>query len=247
MLDEMKAIQDGLPITTAARVHGVPRTSLHNRIKGRVIHRVKPGPKQYLSAEEEAELAIEAASVGCGQTRKQIMTIAENVAKDKGILRKDRISEGWYEKFMERQTNLSICQGDPAANEMAVTSQAITHYFDLLEKKLKDNNLLNKPAQIYNVGETGMAHEHCGSWNKAQTTVVACVNAIGQELSSLSIHGDVVDDNPSCDISDVEACSDEYLENEELFNRRYEEGYNIYSEPYAKWLLKNHPRETPTD
>ena len=51
------------------------------------------------------------------------------------------------------------------------------------------------------------------------------------ELSPLSIHGDVVDDdvvddddNPSCDISDVEACSDdlEYLENEELFNRRYE-------------------------
>ena len=62
-----------------------------------------------------------------------------------------------------------------------------------------------------------------------------------------SIHGDVIDDNCSCDISDVEACSDEYLENEELFNRRYEEGYNIYSEPYAKWLLKNHPKETPTD
>ena len=35
-----------------------------------------------------------------------------------------------------------------------------------------------------------------------------------------SIHGDVVDDdNCSCDISDMEACSDEYLENEELFNR----------------------------
>ena len=69
------------------------------------------------------------------------------------------------------------------------------------------------------------------------------------ELSTLSIHGDVVDDddNPSCDFSDVEACTDDYLENEELFNRRYEEGYNIYSEPYAKWLLKNHPRETPTD
>ena len=38
MLDAMKAVQDGLPITTAAQVHGVPRTSLHNRIKGKVIH-----------------------------------------------------------------------------------------------------------------------------------------------------------------------------------------------------------------
>ena len=32
---------------------------------------------------------------------------------------------------------------------------------NLLEKTLKDNNLLNKPAQIYNVDETGMAYEHC--------------------------------------------------------------------------------------
>ena len=107
ILDAMKAVQDGSPITTAARVHGVPKTSLHDRIKGRVVHGVKPGPKQYLSAEEETELAefaIEAASVGCGQTRKQIMTIAENVAKDKGILQKDRISAGWYDKFMKRHT-----------------------------------------------------------------------------------------------------------------------------------------------
>ena len=183
MLDAMKAVQDGSPITTAARVHGVPKTSLFNRVKGRVIHGVKPGPKQYLSTEEETELAefaIEAAFVGCGQTRKQIMTIAENVAKDKGTLRKDRISQGWYEKFMERQTYLSICQGGPAANEMAVTSQVITQYFNSLEKTLKDNNLLNKPAQIYNVDETKMAYEHGGSQNKDQTTVVACVNAIGQ-------------------------------------------------------------------
>ena len=105
MLDAMKAILDGSPISTAARLHGVPKTSLHNRIKGKVVHGVKPGPKQYLSAEEETELAefaIEAASVGCGQTRKQIMTIAENVAKDKDYSR--------YEKFMKRQTYLSLCK-----------------------------------------------------------------------------------------------------------------------------------------
>ena len=102
-----------------------------------------------LSAEEETELAefaIEAASVGCGQTRKPIMTIAENVAKNKGILQKDRISTGWYDKFMKRQTYLSLCKGDPAANDRmdVVTSQVIKHY---LEKILKDNNLLTSNLQ----------------------------------------------------------------------------------------------------
>ena len=69
----MKAVQD----ETAARVHNVPKISLHNRIKGKVIYGVKPGPKQYLNAEEETELAkFEASSVGCRQTQKQIITSA---------------------------------------------------------------------------------------------------------------------------------------------------------------------------
>ena len=54
--------------------------------------------KQYLSTEEEtqlAEFAIESASIGCGQTRQIILTIAERVAKEKGILWKDRITQGW--------------------------------------------------------------------------------------------------------------------------------------------------------
>ena len=185
----MKAVQDELPITTVARVHGVPKTFLHNRIKGRVHHGVKPGPKPYLSMQEETELAkfaIETASVGCGQTRKQITTIAENAAKDKGILQKGRISQGWYEKFMKRQTYLSLYKGDPAANDRmdGVTSQAIKNYFDLLEKTLNDNNLLNQPAQIYDVDETGMACEHkkAKSRNNAQTMVVACINAIGHPM-----------------------------------------------------------------
>jgi len=50
------------------RVHGVLQTSLNNRIKGKIIYGVKPEPKQYLSVEEETELAIEAASVRCGET-----------------------------------------------------------------------------------------------------------------------------------------------------------------------------------
>ena len=49
MLDAIKAVKDGSPIAKAARVHGVPKTSLHNLMNGKVLHGVKPGPKQYLS------------------------------------------------------------------------------------------------------------------------------------------------------------------------------------------------------
>ena len=96
---------------------------------------------------------------------------------------KDGMKNLWKDK-----PYLSICQGDPAANEMAVTSQVITQYFNSLEKTLKDNNLLNKPAQIYNVDETKMAYKHGGSQKKDQTMVVACVNAIGQAIPPYVIY-----------------------------------------------------------
>ena len=33
---------------------------------------------------------------------------------------------------------------------------------------------------------------------------------------------------------------------EELFKKRYEEGYNIYDDPnYVSWLTKNHPETVP--
>ena len=56
-------------------------------------------------------------------------------------------------KIYEKTGLPFIAQGDPAANDRmdAVTSQAIKHYFDLLEKTLRDNNLLYSPAQIHNV------------------------------------------------------------------------------------------------
>ena len=89
------------------------------------------------------EFAIEAASVGCGQTRKQIMTIAENIAKDKGILQKDRISTGWYDRdrptFHFAKDILLQMIGWMRLHHRQLN-------INLLEKALKDNNLLNKPA-----------------------------------------------------------------------------------------------------
>ena len=71
-------------------------------------------------------------------------------------------------------------------------SQAIEHYFDLLEKTLKDNGLLNKPAMLMKLGWLNTA---CASnvklrtsANKAQTMVVACVNAIGQAIPPYVIY-----------------------------------------------------------
>ena len=119
MLLAMEAVNNGTPVQYAARLHGVPRSTLRDRMSGRVEHGRKPGPSPYLSNAEEKELAAfvtDVAKAGYGKSRHEIKRIAEDCAMDKGVLKKRKISDGWYRRFMERRPELSLRRGDATAN-----------------------------------------------------------------------------------------------------------------------------------
>ena len=88
---------------------------------------------------------MEASQAGYGKTRKQVKSIVENVAGEKGVLRASRTSDGWWPMFLERQPNLSLRRGDPTAH---VRMNAVNQYYTLLEDILTEHNLLDNPAQI---------------------------------------------------------------------------------------------------
>ena len=94
MISAMKAVQTGIMgVNEAAIKHGVPKTTLKDRISNRVTHGTKPGPKQYLNNEEEKELTEflkDSAAIGYGKTRVEVMNIAECAAKKKVQLGKKR-------------------------------------------------------------------------------------------------------------------------------------------------------------
>ena len=85
----------------------------------------------------------------------------------------------------------------------AVNEVTMKQYFDLLEDTLTRNDLLNHPARIYNVDETGMPLDpkspniltkkgvkkvrNRTSGRKGQITVVACGNAAGQVIPPMVI------------------------------------------------------------
>ena len=92
MTDALESVTSGqaISINRAAADHGVPPSTLKNRLSGRVIHGTKPGPRPYLDTKEEKELEtylLYASKVGYGKTRRQVKAIAENVAVDKKVLR----------------------------------------------------------------------------------------------------------------------------------------------------------------
>ena len=113
MLAAINAVVEGnISINKAAMEYGVPRTTLQD---GRILHGTKPGPKPYLDKTEEKELVEffpTTAEVCYGKNRKQIMNIVESTAREKGLLRKCRISDGWFRCFIERQPQLSLHKGN---------------------------------------------------------------------------------------------------------------------------------------
>jgi len=82
MLDTMEDVAANfLNANAATKKHGVPPSTLKDRLSRRVIHGSKPRPKQYLSAAEEEELAgclINAANIGYGKTQGEVLTIVES-------------------------------------------------------------------------------------------------------------------------------------------------------------------------
>ena len=203
MIRAMDAVTQGSSVKRAAEQHGVPRTTLRDRISGHVQHGKKPGPEPYLNKEEEEDLANfieEVAEVGFGKTRKQIKAMVEQTAREKQLLRK-QISDGWFRRFLERQPHLCLRRGDRTAAvrmEAMQKKDALDKYFILLKSILDDHDLGGKPGQIYNMDETGIPLDHrsprvlakkgskkvryCSTGNKSQVTVVGCINAVGQAL-----------------------------------------------------------------
>ena len=126
MIGAMKAVAEGTSITGAAREHGVPRTTLQDRVLGKVTHGTKPGPKRYLNEVEEKKLLeflVETAVLGYGRSRGEIVAIVEGKYYNK-------ISHGWFDCFMKRLPYLSLRKGDATGHDRmdAITPAAIKHY-----------------------------------------------------------------------------------------------------------------------
>ena len=199
------AIQSGsaVSINSAARNHGIPPTTLKDRLSGRVTDGTKPGRLPYLNDQEETDMEsylIQATHVGYGKTRRQIKAIVESVAVDKGVLRSSHISDGWWKRFLQRHPKLSLRYGDATGHVRmnAMNRENLTNYFALLKECMEENDLMDHPERIYNMDESGIPLDprppkivalkgqkkvryRC-SGNKSQIIVLGCCNGTGQSM-----------------------------------------------------------------
>ena len=206
MVKAITLVEQGTSIRCAAEKCGVPRSTLHDRVTGKIQQGTKPGPDPYLTMEEEEELAsflVKCARIGYPHTRKQVLSLVQQILEHKGMT--VSVTSGWWERFSSRR-NLTLRTAVPLTyvRAMATDEDTLNRYYDLLEETLKANDLLDKPACIYNCDETGLPlspkspkvvsevgakDPSCITGNtKSQITVLACANATGHAVPPFVVY-----------------------------------------------------------
>ena len=200
MIAAVQEVENGMSTLAAARKHGVPRSTLHDRVTGRVKHGVNPGPAPYLSANEEKQLfdfLLLTRKIGYHKTRVKVARIVENIAQDKKVLRTDRLSNTWISTILKRHPEVTVTNKDASTN-LRINEETMKNYFEELKKIMNEHNLNAAPMQIYTADETVLSKEQQSSKVKAraeqqkasygtslsnfQVTVIGCVNALGHAI-----------------------------------------------------------------
>ena len=203
----MAVEKDGVPIRRAAERYNVPKSTLHDRISGRVQFGSTSGPESYLNEEEERELVqfIEACTdIGFSRTKSQIIELVQRVMMHK---KKDvNVSLGWWTSFRRRHPHIVLRSPESVSHVRAIGTrrEILQRYFDLLEETFTEYDLYDKPTAIFNMDETGMplnpvppkvlsrkgTHHpvtRVSADDKSRLTVVSCCNAAGYTIPPMVI------------------------------------------------------------
>ena len=175
-LDAVK--KDKLTVSKAAALNHVPRKTLDDRVRCRVVHGRKPGRTTVLTSEEEEALCnylIYMAERGFPLTRRMVMAYAWAVArrsgKEKAFNKEAGPGDRWWSNFRRRHPKITLRKLDKLDRNRAqnFNPEVVDKYFKLLKKTLEDNSLMTSPRRIYNCDESFLPLD--GSREKAVTYV----------------------------------------------------------------------------
>lgn len=146
----------------AAAQFGVPKSSLGDRVSGRVASDCVPGQRPLLSTSDNsamAEYCLYSAKHGFPLTKPQVLAHALAIYnKRHPESPKVALGQTWWINFRERNCqHLTFRTPDIIDRGRASCAKRgpIDEYFKLLEATLEQNGLREKTRQIYNCDETG--------------------------------------------------------------------------------------------
>ena len=201
-------------IAEAARLFGVPYSTLIDGLTGRIAIGAKVGHPTTLTPNEEAEIAetcIAFAEWGFGMGRREVESVVKDylhVTKRKNPFKDGVPGEGWWSGFFKRHPK--VVKRKPQQLQMARAKascpEIISHWFDqCLGPTLEKLDLVGKADRIFNVDESGFPL----SWNptmiltrrghkspqamtpgsgREQITVQTCISGSGQLMAPYVVY-----------------------------------------------------------
>ena len=194
-----------MSVRKAAVMFSVPRSTLRDRLSGRVAVGAKPGRKPLLDSNLEEKLidyASNRAKMGIGFGKAQFLQYAGSLAKKhKTSFMKGTPSNRWWRLVNRRHAGkiaLRQPEGTASVRHQCMDTVKVAKYFAALKEVLSSSELLDKPERLWNMDETGLQldvkpkkvvakkgskHLHSRtSGNRESLTIIACVNAAGQTV-----------------------------------------------------------------
>ncbi|CAF4693727.1 unnamed protein product, partial [Rotaria sp. Silwood2] len=208
----MEAIRNGISIRQAAKDFQAPYTTLCTHSSAQLINEDVGRPTKFNKTEEHhlvgAALALQ--KWGEPPTINEFLELAKHYAKavNKDVLfPSGQSTYEWLRSFLHRNSNLILKKSTPIAKHRAqVSACQVDGWFNLLHKTISENNLANRPGQIFNADETGFADAigcskvlvHRGTSNayriqgetggKSFISVMICASATGDILPPYIIY-----------------------------------------------------------
>lgn len=196
-------------VRQAAKEFGVPKSSLGDRVSGRVTPGSRSGPAQLItSADEEllVEFSLYMSKHGFPLTKQQLVSFASSLYKRQHRrVAFSKLGQTWWLNFRKRQEkNISIQPADSIVRgrTVCVRKEAVDQFFHLLSSIMDAHELRDKPHQILTCSETGfhlgrkrmMLPKPAGlscksaSGSRDHVSVLACFSATGEDVPPFIIY-----------------------------------------------------------
>ena len=158
----LKAIEDGKSLREAASIFGVPKSTLHLKLKNNETTNSIKGAPTILTEQEEnkiVEWILFCAERGFPVTKSHLLDCVQRFViseKRDNPFRDNRPGKHWYNAFMKRHNNLTkrISQ-NLTSSRAAVTEADLKKWFSNVQQYLEKKELLNlNPERIFNLDES---------------------------------------------------------------------------------------------
>jgi transposase-like protein len=150
-------IEEGASIRAVARKYGLARTTLQDRLRGAQPKAKSRELDQHLSPEQEYSLGhwiLHEDASGRGPSLRMARRMAQAILAEAGESR--LIGNNWVYRYLKRNPWVKIKPSDLLERSRArgSTKEAFKRFFDLLEAKIKERNILLR--NLANIDEYGL-------------------------------------------------------------------------------------------